>query len=206
MIVGRRDRTRFESRVMPRIYRQIGYSQDWNFESRWMSRSEGASKQEEVTYPSFPTPARSDNMSAPISLSSLLGVIRTCVRPAVRKSRPQSRLQQSAFSTTRPTSYESDVDRAERPRWQQTPRGMAMPVRTRRALQQAPFLVNEDPAVLDEAYRKMLGHDGDQMLPEELKWLAVTHKSFDHARRGFNDRLAFLGMDTRHWKRVEARC
>ena len=27
----------------------------------------------------------------------------------------------------------------------------------------------------------------------KLQWLAVTHKSFDHARRGFNDRLAFLG-------------
>lgn len=25
------------------------------------------------------------------------------------------------------------------------------------------------------------------------QWLAVTHKSFDHGRRGFNDRLAFLG-------------
>jgi len=25
------------------------------------------------------------------------------------------------------------------------------------------------------------------------QWLAVTHKSFDHARRGFNDRLAFFG-------------
>ncbi|KAJ8125564.1 hypothetical protein O1611_g8075 [Lasiodiplodia mahajangana] len=31
------------------------------------------------------------------------------------------------------------------------------------------------------------------MLPDELKWLAVTHKSFDQGRRGFNDRLAFLG-------------
>lgn len=30
-------------------------------------------------------------------------------------------------------------------------------------------------------------------MPEEIKWLAVTHKSFDHARRGFNDKLAFLG-------------
>lgn len=119
------------------------------------------------------------------------------MRPAARKCRPQSRFQQSAFSTTRSTSQEFDVDRAERPRWQQTPKGMAMPARTRRAPQQAPFLVNEDPAVLDEAYRKMLGQGGDQMLPEELKWLAVTHKSFDHARRGFNDRLAFLGTDTR---------
>lgn len=31
------------------------------------------------------------------------------------------------------------------------------------------------------------------MLSDETKWLAVTHKSFDHGRRGFNDRLAFLG-------------
>ncbi|GAB7351062.1 hypothetical protein MBLNU459_g1541t1 [Dothideomycetes sp. NU459] len=135
-------------------------------------------------------------MSAPAASPSLFGVIRACVRPAVRRGHLRSRLQvqqQPAFSSTRATSYEADVDRAERPRWQQTPRAMTMPVRTRRAPQQAPFLVNEDPAVLDEAYRKMLGQDGDQMLPEELKWLAVTHKSFDHARRGFNDRLAFLG-------------
>ena len=31
------------------------------------------------------------------------------------------------------------------------------------------------------------------MLTEEVKWLAVTHKSFDHGKRGYNDRLAFLG-------------
>lgn len=73
---------------------------------------------------------------------------------------------------------------------------MAMPVRLRRAPQQPAFLVNEDPAALDDVYRKMLGKDGDQILPEELKWLAVTHKSFDHARRGFNDRLAYLGMQS----------
>ena len=34
------------------------------------------------------------------------------------------------------------------------------------------------------------------MLTEETKWLAVTHKSFDHGRRGFNDRLAYLGMSS----------
>lgn len=32
------------------------------------------------------------------------------------------------------------------------------------------------------------------MLSEETKWLAVTNKSFDAGRRGFNDRLAFFGM------------
>jgi dsRNA-specific ribonuclease len=42
-------------------------------------------------------------------------------------------------------------------------------------------------------YIRMLGQGGDSMLSDEVKWLAVTHKSFDHARRGFNDRLAFLG-------------
>jgi len=31
------------------------------------------------------------------------------------------------------------------------------------------------------------------VLTEEVKWLAVTHKSFDQGRRGFNDRLAFFG-------------
>jgi large subunit ribosomal protein L15 len=41
----------------------------------------------------------------------------------------------------------------------------------------------------------MLGNGGDQVLSDELKWLAVTHKSFDQGRRGFNDRLAFLGTE-----------
>lgn len=39
----------------------------------------------------------------------------------------------------------------------------------------------------------MLGPNGDKVLSDEVKWLAVTHKSFDHGRRGFNDRLAYLG-------------
>jgi hypothetical protein len=54
--------------------------------------------------------------------------------------------------------------------------------------------VNEDPKRLDDAYIKMLGAGGDKMLGDEVKWLAVTHKSFDHGRRGFNDRLAYMGM------------
>jgi large subunit ribosomal protein L15 len=39
----------------------------------------------------------------------------------------------------------------------------------------------------------MLGPGGDKMLGDDVKWLAVTHKSFDHGKRGFNDRLAYLG-------------
>lgn len=53
--------------------------------------------------------------------------------------------------------------------------------------------VNEDPAKLDEALNNLLGKGGERLLPDELKWLAVTHKSFDQGRRGFNDRLAYLG-------------
>ncbi|KAI9828365.1 MAG: hypothetical protein M1832_002793 [Thelocarpon impressellum] len=63
------------------------------------------------------------------------------------------------------------------------------PVRDRRF----EWSVNEDPALLDRMYVRLLGDGGDQMLSDEVKWLAVTHKSFDQGRRGYNDRLAFLG-------------
>jgi large subunit ribosomal protein L15 len=53
--------------------------------------------------------------------------------------------------------------------------------------------VNEDPEKLDKMYIKFLGNGGDKVLTDEIKWLAVTHKSFDQGRRGFNDRLAFFG-------------
>lgn len=55
------------------------------------------------------------------------------------------------------------------------------------------FAVNEDPRLLDTTYIHVLGNEGDKMLTEEVKWLAVTHKSFDHGRMGYNDRLSFLG-------------
>ncbi len=42
-------------------------------------------------------------------------------------------------------------------------------------------------------YTLFLGRNGPSWLSDETKWLCVTHKSFDHGRRGFNDRLAFLG-------------
>ncbi|KAL8992419.1 MAG: hypothetical protein Q9188_007589 [Gyalolechia gomerana] len=66
------------------------------------------------------------------------------------------------------------------------------------------FVVNENPEELDRVLTRVLGKDGDRLLTDEVKWLAVTHKSFDHGRRGFNDRLAFLGIwkhaaGTRKW-------
>ncbi|CAK7270192.1 hypothetical protein SEPCBS57363_003980 [Sporothrix epigloea] len=83
----------------------------------------------------------------------------------------------------------------ERPRWSYTPERMKAPFSLqqpkdpRRSL----WRVNTDPARLDRMYEKLLGRDLARSLPEELKWLAVTHKSFDNGRRGFNTRLAFFG-------------
>ena len=55
--------------------------------------------------------------------------------------------------------------------------------------------VNDDPQKLDQFYDRFLsGVGGSRMLPDEIKWLAITHKSFDQGRRGFNTRLAFFGM------------
>lgn len=70
---------------------------------------------------------------------------------------------------------------------------MTAPVRVRPVNPSNVWQVNTDPKRLDDAYVQMLGRDGDKLLSEEVKWLAVTHKSFDHGRRGFNERLGFLG-------------
>lgn len=82
------------------------------------------------------------------------------------------------------------------PRWARTPRRMKAPFSPHitKDPRRSEWKVNEDPKKLDDALNKFLGRDGERLLPDELKWLAVTHKSFDQGRRGFNDRLAFLGM------------
>lgn len=80
------------------------------------------------------------------------------------------------------------------PRWKATPPQMKAPFRSKPPpFKPNDFAVNEDPALLDQVYVEVLGKNGDKVLTEEVKWLAVTHKSFDHGRRGYNDRLAFLG-------------
>lgn len=55
-----------------------------------------------------------------------------------------------------------------------------------------PFAVNDDPARLNEVYTTLLGRD--MGLTDEVKWQAVTHKSFDHGRQPFNEKLAIYGM------------
>ena len=81
------------------------------------------------------------------------------------------------------------------PRWKATPSLMTAPFRSKPpTFKPNDFAINEDPERLDKVYVEVLGKNGDKVLSEEVKWLAITHKSFDHGRRGYNDRLAFLGM------------
>jgi large subunit ribosomal protein L15 len=99
--------------------------------------------------------------------------------------------QISASAPRRDVDYETD--KGERPRWSYTPEKMKAPY-TWRIKDPQHWECNSDPARLDQFYIKFLGRGGDKVLSEEVKWLAVTHKSFDQGRRGFNDRLALLGM------------
>lgn len=116
------------------------------------------------------------------------------------RSKRVSQLQQQRCISSSPSQVppekpqQSSADTVQSSRWAQTPPAMKAPVRTR-ALPPGwrPFSVNKDPAKLDAMYTRFLGKNGSKMLGDETKWLAVTHKSFDHGRRGFNDRLSFLG-------------
>ncbi|KAF1848067.1 uncharacterized protein K460DRAFT_414684 [Cucurbitaria berberidis CBS 394.84] len=133
-------------------------------------------------------------MASKRPLRSLLSTASSSLRPAQSSKASLVRTSACAFSTT-PSSRgpEYDTEAADRPRWQQTPPRMMAPFRIRPQANGGVFKVNEDPKRLDDAYVRMLGPGGDKVLGDEVKWLAVTHKSFDHGRRGFNDRLAYMG-------------
>ncbi|TID22702.1 gb [Venturia nashicola] len=68
-----------------------------------------------------------------------------------------------------------------------------MPFRVRPMTKNNEFNCCKDPQKLNEMYIKFFGEGGNQWLLEETKWLAITHKSFDQGKRGFNDRLSYLG-------------
>ncbi|KAL5615617.1 hypothetical protein BROUX41_005656 [Berkeleyomyces rouxiae] len=97
-----------------------------------------------------------------------------------------------ALSTTPACRNE---EASPRPRWSYTPEGMKAPFspHVTKNPNRSHWVVNEDPDLLDGMYTRLLGRDGSRLLTDELKWLAVTHKSFDQARRGMNDRLAYIG-------------
>lgn len=133
---------------------------------------------------------------------------------ALRQCRPSAQLiarplatsalgRQLSTTTTRPSETpepEAPVaapeEQIERPRWSYTPPQMIGPGFSLNEAYDpinSVWKCNEDPRLLDAMYNRLLGPNGEKMLPDELKWLAITHKSFDQGRRGFNTRLAYLG-------------
>ncbi|KAI4862074.1 ribonuclease-III-like-domain-containing protein [Hypoxylon rubiginosum] len=117
-------------------------------------------------------------------------------RQATRSCRSQSvapSFRPATYFSTSATRCSEQLD--DRPRWTYTPERMKAPFSPHitKDPSRSKWIVNEDPKKLDDALNRFLGRDGERILPDELKWLAVTHKSFDQGRRGFNDRLAFLG-------------
>ncbi|CAG8981966.1 hypothetical protein HYALB_00004829 [Hymenoscyphus albidus] len=119
------------------------------------------------------------------------------IRPSCECANSSARTSTVAprsFSTTPPRSVvELEKDREERPRWSYTPEEMKAPYPYKVKDGRKPWECNSDPERLDRFYANFLGPGGENVLTEELKWLAITHKSFDQGRRGFNDRLAFFG-------------
>lgn len=149
-------------------------------------------------------------MSTPIRpLSLATSVCRHC-RPQYQRLPTLRIARASTTSQERPPDRLSNVagqsadDLANAaPRWARTPAAMKAPHGTRPKNDNDEYPCNEDPRLLNSAYVKVLGGEGDKMLPEDVKWLAVTHKSFDHGRRGFNERLSFLGEDIPNLQRTK---
>lgn len=130
------------------------------------------------------------------SFQAVAGLARPARRRVPRSllppcSHPQLNSSRRISSTHAPQEQEANA--APMPRWQQTPPAMKAPVRLRGSPHTPEHKVNANPVVLDNFYVRMLGKDGAKLLSEEVKWQAVTHKSFDQGRRGFNDRLAYFG-------------
>ncbi|KAK4139543.1 ribonuclease-III-like-domain-containing protein [Dichotomopilus funicola] len=130
--------------------------------------------------------------------SATFRALRQCETPARSVARrlgpPARQLSTSAPRNNEPT--ETTVEQERRPRWSYTPERMKGPgfsINIVKDPRRTIWHNNEDPAKLDVMYNRLLGSKGHRMLPDETKWLAVTHKSFDQGRRGFNTRLAYFG-------------
>lgn len=125
----------------------------------------------------------------------LLPIITRMIRPCSRcaNSRSHARSSKAARQFSITAQRAEAKDEFERPRWSYTPEQMKAPFHPRIKDPRKAWQVSEDPEKLDKMYNKFLGKGGDKVLTDEIKWLAITHKSFDQGRRGFNDRLAFFG-------------
>lgn len=139
-------------------------------------------------------------MNPPMSLNPLKQRLVTSVKLQECQTlcRPIGSIALTASSVSPGRSFSSsqisqDESAFALPRWKETPPKMTAPFRSKPPVLNNSFTVNDSQMELDQAYERVLGPGGDKILTEEVKWLAVTHKSFDHGRRGYNDRLAFFG-------------
>ena len=136
----------------------------------------------------------------PRPLTATAAICRSCRQHIYRQQtlKASTAARKPDWLATASGQSHDDLSQAK-PRWAQTPGAMRAPHRTRPKSDNDEFPCNDDPRLLNEAYVKVLGKEGDKMLTEDIKWLAVTHKSFDHGRRGFNERLTFLGEGRNHY-------
>ncbi|KZZ94628.1 Ribonuclease III [Ascosphaera apis ARSEF 7405] len=139
-------------------------------------------------------------MNSKLSYQAFAAVARPsrCSRIFAANSQCARHFSRSAIAREEGSQAQEVVEATESeqeptPRWKETPPAMKAPVRLRAAPGKKEYVVNSDPLLLDHFYIRFLGPEGDKMLSEETKWQAVTHKSFDQGRRGFNDRLGYLG-------------
>lgn len=179
----------------------VGSLRDWISRSIPNTRPPGTQR----PYPKGPRRLCTDD---PMALNPSRSAFSSTCSSALRRCTSNSaqsvglRLGQSArqlsSSATRNTeaAFDAPAEQESRPRWSYTPERMKGPgfsINIVKDPRRTVWHNNEDPAKLDAMYNRFLGPNGERMLPEEIKWLAITHKSFDQGRRGFNTRLAYLG-------------
>ncbi|KAM0149968.1 hypothetical protein ACHAQE_008780 [Botrytis cinerea] len=123
------------------------------------------------------------------SLTRQAGQRCSCATPISSRS---NTVRQFSISASR-SDTQYNEERGARPRWSYTPPQMKLPFNPRANHDIPTWEVNSDPERLNRFYIQFLGRGGDEVLTDEVKWLAITHKSFDQGRRGFNDRLAYFG-------------
>lgn len=117
-----------------------------------------------------------------------------CCRCLSRLTGYSKRSDVRHFSSTGSRTADGVIDSAERPRWSYTPEMSRAPVSMHpKKNSRFQWKTNSDPELLDRVYVRLLGAGGAKLLSDEVKWLAMTHKSFDQGRRGYNDRLACFG-------------
>lgn len=139
------------------------------------------------------TPGNFRTMASQMPCRSLRVLARP-TRPSLRTASLSTHRRALSCTTARFSEEEAQDNQVEKPRWLYTPPGTKAPFSLHFDSTRPEYKVNESQEVLDNFYIALLGPGGDKVLSDKLKWLAVTHKSFDQGRRGFNDRLGFLGM------------